>query len=494
MKIAIVGFGVSGAALLMSLKTSGKLDADIQVDIFEPNHEPAVGLAYGKDSDHLLLNAFTTAMSLNPKDKYEFSNWLENHYPEYNAKVDLVPRTVFGEYASERLTPLLEKENVTHYQKEIVDALVLNESSSLSYQLEDADGEQYGTYDYLFFAVGNPPYKDFYNLKGHKNYIHNPYPVVEKLQAIDEDAKVAIIGSNLTAFDLVNYLSHEKDMQHPLGIFTVIPTFNSLRVPPYQGPALQYSLDREWIETEALENKGVVPLERIIETIDQDLKANNIDLDEIRKQYDPADLEGTYHAYVNLKHPELSKLQGYIALLGEYLADLYMALSKEDQTRYHVDYAPLFNHYQVRLAPDAVANMYQLWAQEQLFVVPDLIEVTKDETFVLKNESGEMYEADIVINASGFDFDTDTIGADNPLLANLLNKGFLLDKDKRGILVSWPESQVISQRYGQLDTCFFIGPWIGNTHYANNNVKALVQKADEIVKNNIDIHVYQKEL
>lgn len=487
MKIAIVGFGVSGAALLMSLKMSEKLDADVQVDIFDPNNEPAVGLAYGKDTDHPLLNAFPTAMSLNPEDKFEFSKWLERHYSEYDAKAGLVPRKVFGEYASERLTPLLEKENVTHYQKEIVDATVRKESSSISYLLEDLNGELYGAYDYLFLAVGNPPYKDFYDLEGLKNYIHNPYPVGEKLKDIEEDAKVAIIGSNLTAFDLVNYLSHEKDLQHPLGIFTIVPTFNSLRVPPYQGPTLKYSLDRKWIEKETLENKEVVPLDWIIKAIKQDLKANNINLASIRKQYDPADLENTYHTYFNQEHPELSKLQGYIALLSEHLGDLYMTLSNKDQARYHLDVAPLFNHYQVRLAPDAVANMYQLWSQEQLFVVPDLVEVNKNDTFVLKSQSGGTYEADIVINAAGLDFNTARIGDRNPLLANLLNKGFFLDKDKRGILVTWPESQVINQRYGQLATCFFIGPWISNTHYGNNNVKALVQKAHEIVNNYMNI-------
>ncbi|HLR91760.1 MAG TPA: FAD/NAD(P)-binding protein [Atopostipes sp.] len=487
MKIAIVGFGVSGAALLMSLKTSGKLDADIQVDIFDPNNEPAVGLPYGKDTKHLLLNAFTSAMSLNPKNNYEFSEWLEKHYPEYDVTVDLVPRTVFGEYAKERLTPLLEEDNVTHYPKEIVDAIIQNTSSSPTYQLEDANGKKYGTYDSLFFAVGNPPYRDFYDLSGLEDYIHNPYPVVEKLKDIDEDAKIAIIGSNLTAFDLVNYLSHEKDLQQPIGIFTIVPHFNTLRVPPYQGPALQYTLDREWIEKEASENKGVVPLERMVETINKDLKANNIDLTAIRKKYDPADLEGTYHTYFNQEHPELSKLQGYIARLSGYLGDLYMALSNDDQIRYHVDYARLFSHYQVRLAPDAVENMYHMQTRDKLFVVPDLVDINKDDTFVLNSQSGDVYEADLVINASGFDFNTDQIGDKNPLLTNLLNKGFLLDKDKRGILVTWPESQVINQRYGQLDNCFFIGPWISNTHYANNNVKALVQKADEIVSQYMDI-------
>ncbi len=485
MKIAIVGFGVSGAALLMSLKTSGKLDKNMQVDIFDPNHEPAVGLAYGKDADHLLLNAFPTAMSLNPEDTDEFSKWLKKHYPKYDATVDLVPRTVFGEYASERLTPLLEKENVTHVKKEIIDVTV-REESSISYDLETIDEEQYGNYDYLFFAVGNPPYKDFYNLKGLKNYIHDPYPVVEKLKDIDADAKVAIIGSNLTAFDLVNYLSHEKNLKHPLGIFTIVPYFNSLRVPPYQGPALNYSLDRKWIEEEVHKHKGALPLERIVEAISQDLASNKIDLSAIRAQYDPADLEKTYQTYVDKEHPELSKLQGYIARLSGNLGDLYTALSKADQRRYHLKYAPLFSHYQVRLAPDAVENMYQLWKQDQLFVVPDLVDITKENTFVLRSESGKTYKADVVINASGFNFNTEAIGEDNPLLANLLDKGFLMDKDKRGILVTWPESQVINQRYGHLENCFFIGPWISNTHLGNNNVKALLEKADEIIQNYID--------
>ena len=487
MKIAIVGFGVSGAALLMSLKMAGKLDTDVQIDIFDSSNEPAVGLAYGKETDHLLLNAFPTAMSLNPKDPLEFSNWLEKHYPTYNARVDLVPRKIFGEYASERLSPLLEKENVTHIKKEIRDVMVLNEASSVSYRLEDLDGEQYGTYDYLLFAVGNPPYKDFYGLEGQENYLHNAYPVVEKLKAIDANARVAIIGSNLTAFDLVNYLSHEKDLQHPLGIFTIVPHFNSLRVLPYQGPALKYSLDSHWIQDEIDKNKGTLPLNRIVEMVRQDLLDNKIDLGAIHKQYGPADLQGTHLTYFKQEHPELSKLQGYIALLSGNLGNLYMSLSKEDRARYHLEYAPLFNHYQVRLAPDAVANMYQLWSQEQLYVVPDLIEVTKENTFVLTSQSGQTYEADVVINASGFDFNTDAIGDSQPLLTNLLDKGFLLDKEKRGFLVTWPENQVINQRYGQLDTCFFIGPWVSNTHYGNNNVKALVQKADEIVTQYMDI-------
>lgn len=289
MKIAIVGFGVSGASLLMALKVSEKLTADTEVDIFEPNDEPAVGLAYGKDTNHLLINAFPTAMSLNPDNKYEFSEWLENHYPEYDAKIDLVPRKVFGEYATERLIPILEKENVTYYKKEIVDATVLKDEDSNLYLLEDLNGQQYGIYDYLFFAVGNPPYRDFYNLNGHKNYIHNPYPAVEKLIDIKEDDKVAIIGSNLTAFDLVNYLSHEKNLLYPIGVFTIVPYFNSLRVPPYQGSKLKYSLDKTWIKKSFHKNKGIILLDQIIETIKHDLKVNGIDLAAIRKQYDSAD-------------------------------------------------------------------------------------------------------------------------------------------------------------------------------------------------------------
>lgn len=485
MKIAIVGFGVSGAALLKSLKVTGKLNENIQVDLFDPNDEPAVGLAYGKDSTHLLLNAFPTAMSLNPEDKEEFSKWLEEHYPQYNAKIDLVPRQIFGEYAKEVLTPLLEYENVRHYRKEIID-VTLNDGSSESYLLKDSTNQQYGEYDYLFLAVGNPPYNDFYHLNGHENYIKDPYPVLEKLKDLKEDNRIAIIGSSLTAFDLVNYLSHEKNLKHPLGIFTVVPYFNSLRVHPYQGPALSYSLDSQWMDKHIQKYSGNIPLDRIIQRIKKDLKDNAIDLSAIRKHYDPANLKGTYQAYFNQEHPELSKLQAYISLLSGYLADLYMSLSKEDQTRYHSDYAPLFSHYQVRLAPAAVKNMYQMWTKNDLFIVPDLKEISPSNPLILKSQAGKIYEADLIINATGFDFNTHHISDEDSLIKKLLNKGFLLDKEQRGILVSWPESQVMNQRHGLLENCFFIGPWISNTHYANNSVSALVKKAYDVIKNHMN--------
>lgn len=485
MKVAIVGFGVSGAALLMSLKITGKLNDQVEVDIFDPKEELAVGLAYGEDSKELLINAFPTAMSLNPENKEEFSEWLEVHYPEYDARVDLIPRPVFGEYAQERLAPLVAAENILHHRKEIIDAILLEDKASDTYRLIDSEGEVYENYDYLFLALGNPPYNDFYGLDGVENYIADPYPMVEKLDRMNEDTRVGIIGSNLTAFDLVNYLSHEKDLQHPIGIFTVVSSFNSLRVYPYQGPALEYSLDPQWIKDKTQEYGGIVPLDQMVGAIKKDLKVNAIDLEAIRKVYDPAGLEETYHTYFDQEHPELSKLQAYISLLSGNLGDLYMSLSKADQIRYHADYAPYFGHYQVRLPADGVENMYQLLAQDDLFIVPDLESIQKTNPFTLKSQTGERYEADLLINASGFDFNTEGVDDDSPLLYNLLNKGFLLDKDKRGILISWPESQVINQKHGQLDSCFFIGPWAANTHYANNSVSALVKKAYDIVRNHM---------
>lgn len=485
MKIAIVGFGVSGAALLMALKTTGKLDKnDVTVDIFDPREEFAVGPAYQKDTKYLLLNAFPTAMSLKNDEPMDFPNWLEEHYPEYESTVDLVPRTIYGEYAKERIEPLLELDNVNYINQEVIDIDVRAEQNGLLYQLEDAQGELYDDYDYLFLAVGVPDYQDFYNLRGTENYVHNPYPVIEKLKDLDEDKHIAIIGSGLTAFDIVNYLSHEKKLTQPIGVFTNRPDFNSLRVSPYRGPALTYSLDKEWIDNELRTHKGYIPLERIVETVQADLIENNIDLNAIRAKYDPADLDKTYQTYFGQEHPDLSKVQAYIAKLSPNLGDLYMSLTKGDVVRFRLDYAPLFSHYQVRLAPDAVENMYHLTTEDKLFVVPDLVEIDKEDRFILKSLSGETFEADIVINATGFAYNTDLITSeDNALLRKLLDKGFLLDKEKRGILVTWPETKVMNQTFGKLDNCFYIGPWLTNTHFGNNNVKALVRKANEIVVN-----------
>src|SRR5699024_1885853 len=123
----------------------------------------------------------------------------------------------------------------------------------------------------------------------------------------------------------------------------------------------------------------------------------HIDLAAIREKYDPTDLEGTYRTYFGQDHPELSKLQGYIALLSGNLGDLYMSLSRKDQARYHSDYAAIFSHYQVRLAPDAVSNIYQLMTKNQLFFEPNLMDIKKNKNFILKVAIGSSYQAIVLL-------------------------------------------------------------------------------------------------
>ena len=55
-------------------------------------------------------------------------------------------------------------------------------------------------------------YLERYVSDNHQLKLHKKPPLNGK--------RVAIIGSGLTTFDLVNYLSHEKSLKYPIGIFT----------------------------------------------------------------------------------------------------------------------------------------------------------------------------------------------------------------------------------------------------------------------------------
>ncbi|MFD0529151.1 SidA/IucD/PvdA family monooxygenase [Kitasatospora arboriphila] len=58
-------------------------------------------------------------------------------------------------------------------------------------------------FDYAVLCVGGDSPKDVYGLTGSGNFIGDPYPITQKLQSVAPDQHVAVIGSGLTAVDII---------------------------------------------------------------------------------------------------------------------------------------------------------------------------------------------------------------------------------------------------------------------------------------------------
>ena len=78
MKIAIVGFALSGFSFLKEILDKKKND-NLQIDIYEKRNELPVGLPYENDSLVKLLNVDSTEMVYPLYKRNDFPKWMDEH-------------------------------------------------------------------------------------------------------------------------------------------------------------------------------------------------------------------------------------------------------------------------------------------------------------------------------------------------------------------------------------------------------------------------------
>ena len=477
MKIAVVGAGISGASVVRALLTHPNFKNSDQIDVFEPRDTLAVGLPYNPNDDEAIrLNIAADMLSVVEENPNDFVEWLDENIEEPTNFEDLVSRPSYGKYLIERFAPYFEDEKVIHIQETVVDLEVLEEDSSLRYRLKSDNGWLDTIYDAVFFAIGHPPYNDYYNLAGAENYTHNPYPMHEKLSAIDPNKKIGIVGSGATAMDLMRYLHLNYNLKHPLTFYDPNPPFNFVNI-PYNGDA-PFTFSKKWISDERNKHNGFIPLERIIETFKEDMATGGLDNPKaVYEKYRESTFELKRKAFES-NDQDLALMQAYSSKLVKMLPHLFNALSGEDKAFYLENYHSKLIFIKSRVPNLTFKWLFELYDAGKLRVVGGLKNITlkDDGRFIV--EADESEEMDILINATGFNMKIEEISERSELIKNLFDKEIILPhRNGNYILVDWPEARLINQRYGLMDNAFFLGLLIGGMQYENNDAGLTIEQA-----------------
>ena len=110
-----------------------------------------------------------------------------------------------------------------------------------------------------------------------------------------------------------------------------------------------------------------------------------------------------------------------------------------------------------------------------------------DQQFTL-TANNDTYTADVLINATGFENRLSVAKEQDAFIKILYEKGIIMADEVGGIKVTWPYTQLISSRYGQLDHVYTLGTWILATQFANNAVSSNVRQACRIVHHFLDTY------
>ena len=193
--IAIVGGGFSGSLTAFHLVQEG---VDARVIVIDPAPRLGLGLAYSTPSSRHLLNVPAGKISALPKKPNHFVEWLKAHSDEAFSAEDFVPRAVFGKYVQSLLA---RTRGIEHVRSTAVGCRVVGEKAIL--RLEH--GEELAA-DAVVLATGNFPSATLPGVseraRAAGTYSDLPWEA-STYAKLTPDATVALIGSGLTAVDVL---------------------------------------------------------------------------------------------------------------------------------------------------------------------------------------------------------------------------------------------------------------------------------------------------
>lgn len=472
MKIAIVGFGLSGASLLRALMDHAPKNTEFNIDIYESQDQLSRGPAYAKNNETPLMNTMARYLSVDRLQPMDFVNWLSN---QQNKKVDpnsFVPRSIYGQYLDSHFKKYYTSEKVFVIQEEIIKVNLIDTRLQL---LSDSGREE--IYDDVFLAIGHPPYADYYNLIGEDYYIHDPYPLRKKLAEIPKDASIGIIGSGLTAVDVARSLIHDHNWSKPITFYIPEHPFNTVAM-PWEGKELDINLTQEWINS----FPNFVPLDQVVTRFVQDMENNNIDIKELLNNFMTGSHTEILYQLENYI-PDLAKMQRYQESIKYLMPEIFNRLSKSDQYKLKKVYSPYIDHFRKVMPLKSLTDIYKWVKEGKVKFISGINSINKVENhFELTINSGQSFKENWMINSSGFQFNPFMAKNLPPLLLNLLNESILTPHAQGGFIVSYPTSQLISNRYGKIDNLYLLGPWIASTLYTANDAQISMLHGDRAGK------------
>ncbi|WP_410598254.1 FAD/NAD(P)-binding protein [Amycolatopsis sp. lyj-90] len=278
MDIAIIGGGAATVALLDTLATIA--DGPATVTVFEPSARLWRGRPYGPDLDTVLVNSPPALMSIRHADFGHYAAWLgergASHLDELLGQ-PLVPRALYGGYlehtAEAAIAALREREVTVRVIGRRVTAIA---RAGERLVLRTDDGRAHEA-DRVTLCVGGGTPHDHYGLGGATGFVADPYPLARTLDRIPARSRVAVIGSGLTAVDVVVSLA-ARGHTGPISLVSRTGLLPHVWQRPLDRRPREVTVDRV---TALHRENGTVTLDDLVRLMRSELAETGEDFDDV---------------------------------------------------------------------------------------------------------------------------------------------------------------------------------------------------------------------
>jgi uncharacterized NAD(P)/FAD-binding protein YdhS len=209
--VAIIGGGASGTLLAVQLLS--RVPAGTRVALIERGTRVGRGVAYGVESDDLLLNVPAGRMGAFPERPGHFLEWVRAHagergFPAQASAGDFLPRRLFGAYLEAVLAEARAAADGVEFHVVHGTAVDIEENAAGGRVFLEDGRELQATR--VILALGNLPgaYPIPRPLPIYHSpaYVHIPWQR-DALQGLASDDDVLLVGQGLTATDLIVQLA-----------------------------------------------------------------------------------------------------------------------------------------------------------------------------------------------------------------------------------------------------------------------------------------------
>jgi uncharacterized NAD(P)/FAD-binding protein YdhS len=472
---AIVGGGLTGTAMLYQFIKQVWHEIDlslldpskITIQIFEKQETFGPGFPH---CDRNVMPFHITNMCAedmgillgNPADFQEWviinQNKLKEFFPsiddtsENHGQCNHYPRAIMGEYLKERFREAHQKAQALGLAVELY-------SHSEVIDLEERQDKIHLTVKHLLsgrvlLATGH-----WFENKEQDNYFPSPWPAKNLLQKIPEGEKVAVIGTSLSAIEVVLTLTSDGHfVRDDFDKLAYVPPANPRRfalysrrglLPKVRGKMGKYRnrfLTREKVKSLIVKNQGYLTLEAVFQLLNLELEAaygHRINWKAvIEPTRPPADLLQQYlEDAKNGDGPDGEMIwQTVLHQSFDMIREIYLKLTLEDRKRFDKTYTSIFFTH---AATQPAINAEKMVALMQSGLVA-VFKLGKDYKFV-KNDARDGYEfiykddnGDIkrdayryVVNARG---QAKSIQTDSSSLTkNLLKRGIIQIEETQNV-------------------------------------------------------------
>ena len=205
--VAVIGLGFSGAATAMQLMR--QLPRGARLLLIEPAARRARGLAFGTRCASHWLNVPAGRLGWDAENEAGFIDWLRGQYGAYSAS-DFVPRMLLGDYLAKALAAAEQVASARGVQVQMVtDSVRSIGRTSRGGSLLQLAGGGVCRADVVVLATGHlapeSPRIDGAPAWGSPGLIDQPWDDAA-LAALPEDGEVLLLGSGLSAIDMLTWL------------------------------------------------------------------------------------------------------------------------------------------------------------------------------------------------------------------------------------------------------------------------------------------------